>query len=284
MKARQQSLSAGSWFILSLLGFAVGGLNIHRATQYASAAPKERTTAANDVSMHLHYHTFFYFKISKYYTCSYSFTVDGVSYSGYSGHEDCPQPGADDSIKGKFSDIDRVLIIPNATVYYNPVNPSMNSLIEFSVTSKRYYQDAKLLIGIALLINLPLVFLAVLAVMKNKGNDGLFVDAKGTVIYPDEIDFGSEFGRIPNRSRHSEESYAASNDEAAKAASYAYSHGLRELYLDVIKQIHPDHASSEVDRALREQLTKEANAAFERGDDETLRRVLEEYMRQAPHL
>jgi hypothetical protein len=64
--------------------------------------------------------------------------------------------------------------------------------------------------------------------------------------------------------------------------NFAASHGLRELYLDVIKQIHPDHASSEADRTLRERLTKDANIAFEQGDDATLRRVLEEYESLAP--
>jgi hypothetical protein len=158
MKAIRQPLSAGSWLLLSVLGFVVGGLSIHSAMQYASAAPTERTTTAHGVSMHLHHQTIFSFKVFKYYSCSYSFTVDSVSYSGYSGHEDCPQRGSEDSIKGKLSDTDQVLLIPNVTVYYNPANPSMNSLIEFSATSERYYQDAKLLIGIALLINLPLVF------------------------------------------------------------------------------------------------------------------------------
>ena len=120
--------------------------------------------------------------------------------------------------------------------------------------------------------------------MKNKGNGGVFVDAKRTVIYPGEIDFGSGFSGLPGESERPEESNAAANGKAARDEYFAASYGLRELYLDVIKQIHPDHASNVADRALREQLTKEANAAFERGDDETLRRALEEYTRQAPHL
>jgi hypothetical protein len=45
----------------------------------------------------------------------------------------------------------------------------------------------------------------------------------------------------------------------------------------VIKQIHPDYASNEADRALRERLTKEANSAYKQGDSATLQRVLEEY-------
>lgn len=42
-------------------------------------------------------------------------------------------------------------------------------------------------------------------------------------------------------------------------------------------RIHPDHATDEADRHKREQLMKEANAAYARGDAETLKRILEEY-------
>jgi hypothetical protein len=97
------------------------------------------------------------------------------------------------------------------------------------------------------------------------------------VIDPDEIGFGSEFGGLPGESKWQAESFSATNDEVVKPADFASSHGLRKLYLDVVKHVHPDHALNEADRALRERLTKEANAAFKRGDDETLRRVLEEY-------
>jgi hypothetical protein len=62
----------------------------------------------------------------------------------------------------------------------------------------------------------------------------------------------------------------------------ATSHGLRELYIKVVKQIHPDLASSEADRAMRERLTKDANMAFQQGDESRLRRVLEEYESQPP--
>lgn len=53
--------------------------------------------------------------------------------------------------------------------------------------------------------------------------------------------------------------------------------GLREQYLEVVNTIHPDRAANEADLVLRERLMKEANAAFERGDAETLRKVLKEY-------
>jgi hypothetical protein len=272
----------GSWFVLSLLLFAGGGFSIHRANQYAGAAPAESTTTTDGMFIHKHYRS--YLATSKhyeYFTCSYEFNVDGVSYSG---DESCPQRGADDSIKEKLSDTVPDLPGPNATVYYDPANPSMHSLKEFSAKSEAEYQSATALISLAFFINLPYVFLAVYAAMKNKGNRGVFVDAQGTVIYPDQVDFTAAFGELPGESGRAAEPRAAARDKAARDAQFAASHGLRELYLDVVKQIHPDHASNEADRSLRERLTKEANAAFERGDDATLRRVLEEYTRQAPRV
>jgi hypothetical protein len=190
---------------------------------------------------------------------------------------DCSQQGAYDSIKAKLSNTVRVLPIPNATVYYDPANPSLNSLTEFSARSKFEYRGAIGGIGIGLFICLPLVFVAALEATKNKRNRRQYVDSRGTVIDTEDIDFSSVFDGLPGGRGMGEESYAA-NGKAAKTSDFASSLGLRELYLDVVKQIHPDHASNEADRALRERLTKEANVAFERGDDATLRRVLEEYM------
>lgn len=45
----------------------------------------------------------------------------------------------------------------------------------------------------------------------------------------------------------------------------------------MVNNIHPDRAVNQADLGLRERLMKEANAAFERSDAQTLRRVLEEY-------
>jgi hypothetical protein len=84
------------------------------------------------------------------------------------------------------------------------------------------------------------------------------VDAQGTVIYPGEIGIGPESVVLPR-----------------EAVNSARPPGLKEQYLRVVNKIHPDSATNEADLAMREQLMKEANAAFERGDIETLRRILE---------
>src|ERR1035438_4594398 len=52
---------------------------------------------------------------------------------------------------------------------------------------------------------------------------------------------------------------------------------LKTLYREVAKRVHPDLATDEADRHKREQLMAEANAAYQRGDADALRRILEEY-------
>lgn len=52
---------------------------------------------------------------------------------------------------------------------------------------------------------------------------------------------------------------------------------LKSLYREVAKRVHPDLAADESDRRMREQLMKRANEAYQRGDHETLRQILDEY-------
>jgi hypothetical protein len=73
-----------------------------------------------------------------------------------------------------------------------------------------------------------------------------------------------------------EESKSAVQEAAAKEGFKA-SAELKRLFREVAMRIHPDHATDEADRHKREQLMKEANAAYARGDAETLKRILEEY-------
>ena len=74
-----------------------------------------------------------------------------------------------------------------------------------------------------------------------------------------------------------EESYAAAHGEAAKAADFSPSPELKKLFREVVKQIHPDNASDEADRVVRNRLMAEANLAYRRGGEDALRRILEEY-------
>jgi peptidoglycan hydrolase CwlO-like protein len=76
-----------------------------------------------------------------------------------------------------------------------------------------------------------------------------------------------------------EESDSAVRGEAAKVQEFIPSAELKALYREVAKRVHPDLATDEADRQRREQLMAEANGAYQRGDTEALRRILEEYER-----
>jgi len=243
------------WLISSILIFVCAGICISKARKFASAATSERTTTAHVFSVE---HSIFRRLRFNYYRCSYNFSVDG---SFNIDNSDCPQEIADDAVKGKYSD--STATSTSATVYYDPTDPSVNSLLEFSAASGNEYRVATPWIGLGALIILFYVFGSLLAANKRRGNCEVVVDARGTVIYPEEIGLGTEFAGLPNR----------------ESVNSAPSSRLRERYLEVVNTIHPDRAANEVDLALRERLMKEANAAFEHGDAETLLRVLKEYRR-----
>jgi hypothetical protein len=74
-----------------------------------------------------------------------------------------------------------------------------------------------------------------------------------------------------------EESRVAAHGEAANAADFSPSPELKKLFREVVRQIHPDNASNEADRAVRNKLMAEANLAYRLGDADALRKILEEY-------
>ena len=74
-----------------------------------------------------------------------------------------------------------------------------------------------------------------------------------------------------------EESYSAAHGAAARAIEFTPSPELKKLYRDVAKRVHPDLATDDADRAQRERLMAEANRAYQQGDVDALRRILEEY-------
>jgi hypothetical protein len=74
-----------------------------------------------------------------------------------------------------------------------------------------------------------------------------------------------------------EESHAAVGGEASEAKEFAPSLELKSLYREVAKRVHPDLATDDADRRLREALMTEANGAYGKGDTDALRRILEHY-------
>ena len=73
------------------------------------------------------------------------------------------------------------------------------------------------------------------------------------------------------------ESESAVHGQAANSQPFNPSAELKSLYREVAKRVHPDLATDEADRQKREHLMAEANAAYQKGDADTLRRILEEY-------
>jgi hypothetical protein len=74
-----------------------------------------------------------------------------------------------------------------------------------------------------------------------------------------------------------DESGSAVHGEAAAAKEFTPSAELKSLYREVAKRVHPDLATDQADRDMRDRLMKEVNRAFQRGDADTLRKILEEY-------
>jgi DnaJ-class molecular chaperone len=55
------------------------------------------------------------------------------------------------------------------------------------------------------------------------------------------------------------------------------SRALKDLYRAAAKQLHPDLAQDDKDRTIRHRLMAEANLAYEKGDENRLREILDEY-------
>jgi len=71
-----------------------------------------------------------------------------------------------------------------------------------------------------------------------------------------------------------EEAYSAAHGEAANVQPFTPSPDLKKLYREAAKRVHPDTATDETDRARRERLMKEVNAAYAAGDEDALRRII----------
>ena len=74
-----------------------------------------------------------------------------------------------------------------------------------------------------------------------------------------------------------QESYSAAHGDIAHTPEFSPTPELKSLYRAVAKKIHPDLTSDPTDRVRREKLMADANHAYERGDADALRRILDEY-------
>lgn len=63
-------------------------------------------------------------------------------------------------------------------------------------------------------------------------------------------------------------------DYLESSRNFKPSDGLKKLYREVAKRVHPDLATDEVERAKRQNLMAAANQAYEEGDEQRLREIL----------
>jgi DnaJ-domain-containing protein 1 len=63
-------------------------------------------------------------------------------------------------------------------------------------------------------------------------------------------------------------------DYLESSRNFKPSDGLKKLYREVAKRVHPDLATDEVERAKRQNLMAAANQAYEEGDEQGLREIL----------
>ncbi len=169
-----------------LLILVFGAYCIYRAIQYSSAAAGEQTTIA-----HVHE----YNGVSRA-NCFYHFTVDGKAYSG----ADCTRG----TRSGYF----------DATVYFDPSKPTINSLDEFGAASKHWYQWAAWSMGSGCLIFGMVVWWGAYK-KSRRGNGGS--DAKETVPDPDTVDRELRYsagGSKPIDSLQNESDRSANDDRA----------------------------------------------------------------------
>jgi hypothetical protein len=79
------------------------------------------------------------------------------------------------------------------------------------------------------------------------------------------------------RATESARAFREESERSLPKQKFAPTDNLKQLFREVAKKIHPDLASDEKDREIREDLMKRANEAYQNGDEEKLHSILEEY-------
>jgi hypothetical protein len=153
MGNRSRSIG-GSALLFSLLAFVYGGLCIYSARQDTIIAKNEATTTGQ---AYLHpqgkdpniFDTF---------RCDYHFNLNQVPYTG---HGICPRQ-TDHSVKGAVENLAGLLQDQRVTVYYDPADPSTNSMMEYGAKSAYDNKKANLsmLVGVLLLLGVGVVYIA----------------------------------------------------------------------------------------------------------------------------
>jgi hypothetical protein len=168
---------AGNVILGTLIAFAYGGYCIHDGMQDAALAQNETS-----ISVHVHK------------SGSLGLILCGYSYgeNGYTTFVEgkCPDQISTDSVKGALVDVADLPEDFTATMYLNPADPSTRSYTDYGAKSESEYQRAKLSIGVGVIIIVLFVLGTVFASKPSKSAEGIVVDNKGTVIYPDKMNSG----------------------------------------------------------------------------------------------
>jgi predicted nucleic acid-binding Zn-ribbon protein len=83
--------------------------------------------------------------------------------------------------------------------------------------------------------------------------------------------------RAREASEQARQTYEDAHGKASETRDFTPSPELKSLFREVAKRIHPDFCRSESDLDRRTRFMAEANRAYEAGDVEALRRILDEY-------
>jgi hypothetical protein len=171
----------GSVALAAFLALVYGGICLYEVGQDAGLAANEvRTTA--QIRVHPEASNSQPLDALR---CDYNFSVNGVPYVG---HGMCPVQEDEPSLKGLVLDAAGVLQKSSVTVYYDPADPSTNSMTEFGAKQAVDGLRAKVSLGLGAGL-LVFVVLGLLVVPGGKSTPGgIVVDNEGTVLYPDKID------------------------------------------------------------------------------------------------
>jgi hypothetical protein len=87
----------------------------------------------------------------------------------------------------------------------------------------------------------------------------------------------ADAARARNRAKESARAYREESRASFPKSELAPTEELKKLFRSVARRIHPDLASNDEDRAIREELMKRANEAYHMGNAGELRSILNEY-------
>ncbi len=94
---------------------------------------------------------------------------------------------------------------------------------------------------------------------------------------PTDARVQQEAGEARSQARESRRATDSAKEEPESKTRFEPSDDLKSLYREVAKRIHPDLTTDEEERSRREELMKQANQAYQEGNEDKLRSILDEW-------